>query len=338
MEDINFKHTIEILINGGKIKSRKYDESELTFYLDGDGKLISEDEHGLTTKTGLSDLELYFVVDNAQNIGDFIIEEISLNVPGDTEDSFSISSFENDFEKAILIGKQLKSMGYDLDDIYGVYNSNPNVMKYIDSLSPATLDLFDDRSETYRNKTKKESDKESDLNILMNNLYNSGSIVVSDSSGKSREYVIEGGVLNVILEDGITKKRGFLAETILSEDLEKIYNGDVEAGKLLPEIIFRDERAMERIRFGIDTARLFRTRLGFSIEDFEELYESDPDFRSATESLDNSIWNRADTLTKLSAAEILKDSMQSITSSAVRQYENFNQSLYTEGKIDKGEL
>lgn len=333
MEDINFKHYIDLLKSGGKIKSKKVDESELTFYLNDEGRLVSEDEHGLTSISGLSDIELFFVVDNAQNVGDFVIEEIKTE-----NNSSENSAFESDFERAILIGKGLKNNGYSLDDIYEMYNCNNYVKRYIDSLSPEVLDLFDDRNPTKINKLRQDSKKESDLNKLLENLFDSGMIVVLDPSGKSREYVIEGGMLQATLEDGFSKKSGFLAEARLSEDLERIYKGEVEAGNLLPEIVFRDEKAMEKVKFGIDTARLFRERLNFTLDDFESAYEQDPDFRYAVDLLDTSVWERTNHSEILFAGDILKDAMKSITSSDIRKYGAFDQMQATEEKMDKGEL
>ena len=333
MEDINFKYYIEILKSGGKIKTKKYDESELIFYINESGKLVSEDEHGLTTETGLSDIELFFVLDNAQNVGDYIVEVLS----SDETRNYTESTFENDFERAVLIGKQLKDNAYDLDDIYEMYNSNQNILRYIDSLSPEVLDLFDDRNPLKITKLKQDSQRESDLNKLLDNLFDSGTIIVWDASGRSREYSIEGGMLNLTM-DGTIEKIGFLAETRLEEDLEKVYSGEVEAGQILPEIVFRDEKAMEKVRFGLNTSRVFRDRLDFSVEDLDNAYESDPEFRYAVDSLDQSIWERTDHSEVLLEGDVLKDAMKSITSSEVRKYESFEQALSTEEKIDKGEL
>ena len=342
MNDINIKHYVDLLKKGGKIKAKKIDDTELTFYLNESGELISEDEHGLTTDTGLSSIELFYVISSSQNEGDYIIEEIEdkNEEKQDKEQSHDESDalgFENDIERAVLIGSHLKNLGYDLDDVYEVYNRNKDVMTFIDTLSLQALDLFENRNSSKFEYEKQNIEKQSDLRKLLDNLYDSGKVIIWEKSGDSKEYYIEGGVLYCVANDGTTKD-GFLAAARLKYDLDKVYLGRAEAGTVLPEVVFRDEKAMEKVEYGIATTRLFSDRLGYSLERFDEEYEENFEFKSLVDSSDESVWERTDSTEVASLNNVSRVAIVGITNSDISSFESSIERIETKEKVDKGEI
>ena len=335
MNDINIKYYVDLLKKGGKIKAKKIDDTELTFYLNESGDLISEDEHGLTTETGLSSIELLYVISSSQNDGDYILEEI---VSGElNEGSERTNQFENNIERAVLIGSHLRNLGYNLEDVYEMYNKNKDVMSFIDELSPQVLDLFENRNINQTSKTFQSYEKQSDLGILLNNLYDSGKVLIWDSNGESREYYIEGGMLFSVSNEGSTKE-GFLAAARLKYDLDKVYLGRAEAGTVLPEVVFRDEKAMEKVEYGIATTRLFSDRLGYSLERFDEEYEENLEFKSLVDSSDESVWERTDSTEVASLNNVSRVAIVGITNSDISSFESSIERIETKEKVDKGEI
>lgn len=335
MNDINIKYYVDLLKKGGKIKAKKIDDTELTFYLNESGDLISEDEHGLTTETGLSSIELLYVISSSQNDGDYILEEIvseELN-----EGSERTNQFENNIERAVLIGSHLRNLGYNLEDVYEMYNKNKDVMSFIDELSPQVLDLFENRNINQTSKTFQSYEKQSDLGILLNNLYDSGKVLIWDSNGESREYYIESGMLFSVSNEGSTKE-GFLAAARLKYDLDKVYLGRAEAGTVLPEVVFRDEKAMEKVEYGIATTRLFSDRLGYSLERFDEEYEENFEFKSLVDSSDESVWERTDSTEVASLNNVSRVAIVGITNSDISSFESSIERIETKEKVDKGEI
>ena len=335
MNDINIKYYVDLLKKGGKIKAKKIDDTELTFYLNESGDLISEDEHGLTTETGLSSIELLYVISSSQNDGDYILEEIvseELN-----EGSERTNQFENNIERAVLIGSHLRNLGYNLEDVYEMYNKNKDVMSFIDELSPQVLDLFENRNINQTSKTFQSYEKQSDLGILLNNLYDSGKVLIWDSNGESREYYIEGGMLFSVSNEGSTKE-GFLAAARLKYDLDKVYLGRAEAGTVLPEVVFRDEKAMEKVEYGIATTRLFSDRLRYSLERFDEEYEENFEFKSLVDSSDESVWERTDSTEVASLNNVSRVAIVGITNSDISSFESSIERIETKEKVDKGEI
>lgn len=335
MNDINIKYYVDLLKKGGKIKAKKIDDTELTFYLNESGDLISEDKHGLTTETGLSSIELLYVISSSQNDGDYILEEI---VSGElNEGSERTNQFENNIERAVLIGSHLRNLGYNLEDVYEMYNKNKDVMSFIDELSPQVLDLFENRNINQTSKTFQSYEKQSDLGILLNNLYDSGKVLIWDSNGESREYYIEGGMLFSVSNEGSTKE-GFLAAARLKYDLDKVYLGRAEAGTVLPEVVFRDEKAMEKVEYGIATTRLFSDRLGYSLERFDEEYEENFEFKSLVDSSDESVWERTDSTEVASLNNVSRVAIVGITNSDISSFESSIEKIETKEKVDKGEI
>lgn len=332
MDNVNLKHYIDILKSGRKIVAKKFDDSELDFYIGEDGTLISEDEHGLTTTTGLSYIELYYVLESIDGSGDYMLEEAESEVTSGKD----FSQFENKFERAKLICDYLRNNGYDLDDIYENYNVDAKTRELIDTLSPEILDLLESKT-TAKANVSEACERQSDINTLLGNLFDSGRVAIWGYEGLPREYVIEGGVLKTTNSEGKTLE-GFLAATQLKYDIDGVVLGKYEAGIIVPEVVFRDEMAEEKVRFGINIARVFADRLGYTQADFEREYEDDLEFKYGADNQDLSITYRTESGEPVSVVSISRDALTDVTRVDLARYEKGVVNRDTEEKFEKGEI
>lgn len=327
------KHYIDILKRGKKICAKKHDGAEINFYINEEGNLISEDENGLTTDTGLSYLELQYVLETGNRSGDYLIEEAEGNTPSVGD----LSRFESMLERARIIHKQLSENGYDLDSIYKRYNHDKKVEELIDTLSTEVLELFESKAQTAEPKALEECEKQKDVEKLLGNLYASGKIIVGTSDGVVREYTIEGGILRAADALGNVVE-GFLAATQLKYDIDGIVLGEYEAGIIVPEIAFTDEKANERVKFGIEVARAFSNRLEYTQEDFVREYDSDLEFKYGVDRQDRSVLYRAETSEPVPVDSIARDALSGVAKGDIQQYGKILDRGFPENNKEMGEI
>lgn len=318
MNDVTFRHYLQFLKEGKKICFKCVDGSVLQFYVRDDGVLLSKDEHGLYTDTGLSGIEFCYVI-NGLDEGKYI----------ETDDSGSQSKAVNPdltkveafVEKARIIVKQLVGLGYGLEDVYRIYNESEDVMRSIDNLSPEFfLDLQAYRKplnyvEMINYKTT-ESEKK-----ITDNLFDSGKLVISENNGDVREYYIDGGKLYCRNSNG-EQLEDFLASAMLRHDIDRVLAGEVIGGNVQTDIAFKDEMAERKIVFGMNTARLFSMRLGYNQELFRRAM-GNQEFRAYVDRSNDYLWKKTEKNPSINMDNFLKDATSRVSKRELLDYENF---------------
>jgi len=319
MNDVIFKHYLQFLKEGKEICFKGVDNSILKFYVREDGTLISKDEHGLYTETGLSGIEYCYVISGLDE-GDYIETEDSGN-PSKAVNP-DLSRVESFIERAQIIVKQLKGLGYALEDVYKLYNESNDVMKSIDGLSPEFFLSLKEYKKPINyvqpfNMITTESEKK-----ITANLFDSGKIVISDKNGTTREYYIDGGKLFCIDSTG-EQYIDFIASVILRDDIDKALAGDVLVGNVLTDIDFKDEMAEKKAIYGMDTARLFSIRLGYTKEKFIEEYTNNKEFKTLVDRSNTYLWKATNRDSMININDFLKDATSRVSKRDVVKYERF---------------